>query len=88
MAGVGSIFGVALSGVRGALRKFERAAETLAGPLPSLSDSVSIGGDAPPDVPSALVDLRVQKYAVVANLKTLATAGEVADAALEIGKRK
>lgn len=76
----------ALGGVRDATTRFEKAAETLARPL-TIEDSVRVGGQAPPDYAGATVDLRVQKYVFVANLRVAQAALELRDELNAIGKK-
>ncbi|MFO0565937.1 MAG: hypothetical protein U0263_09765 [Polyangiaceae bacterium] len=74
--------------MKNALSRFARAAEEVARPPESPSDSVDLSSSKSADLPGALLDLRVQKYAVVANLRALETANDVEDATLEIGKSR
>lgn len=89
MANLSALTQTAVGGLRQSLERFDRAAATLAQPLALVAeDQVSIEGSKSPDWVGASVDLRVQKYAAVANLRVLGTAAEVEREALAIGARR
>jgi hypothetical protein len=98
------IFDSALSGIAAASGRFDRSAARvtrLAG-SPSAAetaDSVSISGEAraagetldsvlSSGLEGAMVDLRVQKYAFVANLKVAQTGDEMSKELLTLGREK
>lgn len=86
MAGIGDLTKVALGGLATSVRRFERAAETIAQPTPMVADSVELGRAPMPDKVGATVDLRIQKYAAIANLRVLSTAMELEREVTKLGK--
>lgn len=86
---------IALAGVNRQLDRFERAAvgvaragEPAAAAALELSSSVTEGAahaeSAQPDLPRALVDVRVSKYMAVANLKALSAGDAMTEGVLNL----
>jgi hypothetical protein len=86
VAGIGALTQVALGGLGASVKRFERAAETIAQPTPLVGDSVELGSAPLPDKVGATVDMRIQKYAAIANLRVLSTAMELEREVTKIGK--
>ncbi|MEZ4224484.1 MAG: flagellar basal body rod C-terminal domain-containing protein [Polyangiaceae bacterium] len=81
MKPVGALPQVALAGVQRARDDFEKVATEL--PRQFIVDSVTLTGQSR-DIPQAMVDMRVAKYAFVANLKVLQTADDMAREVVEL----
>lgn len=80
--------GAALGGLQAALSRFDAAAaKVVQSSTTEGGDTVSLSGETPADWPSAMVDLRVQKYAVVANLRVVSTAFELQAELSKLGER-
>ncbi len=74
MTPVGHVMHVAAAGVVRAQDAFTKAATEL--PKSLIVDSVSLTGEARPDTAQTMMDMRVAKYAFVANLRVLQTADD------------
>ncbi|HMR75728.1 MAG TPA: hypothetical protein PKD61_11455, partial [Polyangiaceae bacterium] len=85
MTPLGQVMHVAAAGVVRAQDSFEKAATEL--PKALVVDSVSLTGEARADLPQAMVDMRVAKYAFVANLRVLQAADETTQELLNAVKR-
>ena len=86
MAGINALTNTALAGLGSRLARFEQSAKTIAEPTDLLGDRVTVSSGSAPDKIGATVDMRLHKYAAVANLRVLSTALELEREVAKLGK--